>query len=124
MERWVFRMLALLWLPAGLAATSMVRFPPPGGPSPEPWMWLSVMLISAVKLLAMAPCGLPLALGCRGVWRLGHRRAAWAAGLVLGVVTVEAVLLAGLHGLLAIAACALGAGLPVWAAWWWLARRS
>ena len=123
MERWGFRMLALLWLPAGLAATSMVRFAPPGASSPDPWMWMSVVLISAGTLLVMAPCGLPLALGCRGVWRLGYRRAAWAAGLVLGVVTVEAVLLAGLHGLLAIAACALGAGLPVWAAWWWLARR-
>ena len=124
MERWGFRMLALLWLPAGLATTPLVRFAPPGASSPEPWMWMSVVLVSAWTLLVMAPCGLPLALGCRGVWRLGNRRAAWAAGLVLGVVTVEAALFAGLHSALAIAACALGASLPVWAAWWWLARRS
>ena len=123
MERWGFWTLALLWLSAGLAATSIVRFAPLDAPAPEPWMWMSVVLVSALTLLAMAPCGLPLALGCRGVWRLGYRRAAWAAGLVLGAVTVEAVLLAGLHGLLAIASCALGASLPVWAAWWWLARR-
>ena len=124
MERWGFWILALLWLPAGLAATSVVRFGPLDAPAIEPWMWISLVLVSGATLLVMAPCGLPLALGCRGVWRLGHRRAAWAAGLVLGVVTVEAVLFAGLHGLLAIAACALGAGLPVWVVWWWLARRS
>ena len=124
MERWGFWILALLWLPAGLAATGVVQFAAPGASPGDFWMWMSVVLVSGATLLVMAPCGLPLALGCRGVWRLGHRRAAWAAGLVLGVVTVEAVPFGGLHGLLAIASSALGASLPVWAAWWWLARRS
>ena len=32
------------------------------------------------SLVFVAPCGLPLALGCRRLWRLGFRRAAWWAG--------------------------------------------
>jgi len=61
-----------------------------------------------------APCGLPLALGCRRLWRLGYRRDAWTAGVLLGVFTAAATLVAGLLGLIAVA---------VYAASWWLARR-
>ena len=62
----------------------------------------------------VAPCGLPLALGCRRVWRLGYRRGAWWAGTGLGAVTVAASLLAGLLGPLAIAVYAAVISLPVW----------
>ena len=40
------------------------------------------------SLAAATPCGMPLALGCRRLWRLGYRRGAWWAGVVLGALTV------------------------------------
>ena len=106
--------LALLWLPAAFVATALVRF---GWPD-EPGAWLPALQSLAV----VAPCGLPLALACRRLWRLGYRSAAWAAGTGLGALTVAAGLYAGLLGPLAIAVCAVALSLPVWIAWW-LARR-
>ena len=118
-----FWLLALLWLPAGVMATAVVRFGPGTGSVP-PGMWMMAMLMSAGSLVFVAPCGLPLALGCRRVWRLGYHRGAWWAGIGLGAVTVAASLLAGLLGPLAIAVYAAVISLPVWIAWWWLAHRS
>ena len=89
-----------------------------------PGMWVMVMLMSAGSLVFVAPCGLPLALGCRRLWRLGYRRSAWSAGTGLGTVTVAASLFAGLLGPLAIAVYAAVISLPVWIAWLLLARRS
>lgn len=80
-------------------------------------------LIAAGSLVLLAPCGLPLALGCRRLWRLGYRRAAWAVGIGLGAVTVTATLVAGLLGPVAIAIGVIVLSLPVWGAWWWLVRR-
>ena len=114
-----FWLLALLWLPAGVVATAAVRF----APEMEPGMWLWMALMWAGSLVPVAPCGLPLALGCRRLWRLGYRRAAWTAGTGLGAVTVAASLVAGLLGPVAIAVYAAVLSLPVWAAWWWLKRR-
>ena len=85
-------------------------------------MRLQMLLMSAGSLVFVAPCGLPLALGCRRVWHLGYRRAAWAAGIGLGAVTVAASLVAGLLGPIAIAVYAAVLSLPVWLAWWCLAR--
>ena len=120
-ERRGFWLLALLWLPAGVMATAAVRFGPGTGSAP-PGMWVMAMVMSAGSLVFVAPCGLPLALGCRRVWRLGYRRGAWWAGTGLGAVTVASSLLAGLLGPLAIAVYAAVISLPVWIAWWWLAR--
>ena len=111
-----FWALALLWLPAGVVASAVVRF------GTESATWMS-MLMSAGSLAPVAPCGLPLALGCRRLWRLGYRRTAWTAGVGLGAVTVAASLVAGLLGPIAIALYAVTLSLPVWASWWWLARR-
>ena len=111
-----FWALALLWLPVGLVSTAVVRF------GAEPAMWMS-MLMSMGSLVPVAPCGLPLAVGCRRLWRLGYRRTAWTAGVGLGVLTVAASLVAGLLGPIAIAVYAVTLSLPVWAAWWWLERR-
>ena len=97
--------------------TAVLRF----GNEPATWAMLP---LSAVALLPVAPCGLPLALGCRRLWRLGYPRTAWTAGVVLGVVTVAASLVAGLLGPLAIAIYAVILSLPVWVAGWWLNRRS
>lgn len=113
-----FWMLALLWLPAGVVATAVVRFAPEAGP-----MWLATLPMMLVSLVPVAPCGLPLALGCRRLWRLGYRQTAWATGIVLGALTVLSSLVAGLLGPLAIAGYAALISLPVWTTWWWLDRR-
>ena len=83
----------LLWLPAGIALQAAVRFWP--------------------------EYGLPLALSCRRLWRLGYRRGAWWAGIGLGAASVPA----GLLGPVGIAVSAAALGLPVWIAWRWLAQR-
>lgn len=118
-----FWALGLLWLPAGITATAVVRFPPDAGPSTEPAVWVTVAVMSAQSLVFVAPCGLPLALACRRLWRLGYARAAWGAGIGVGVITVAASLVAGLLGPVGILAYALVLSAPVWMAAWWLARR-
>ena len=115
--------LALLWLPAGIAAQAAVRFGPDVVAAGTPGPWLAAMAMEGLSLAPLVPCGLPLALGCRRLWRLGYRRAAWAAGVTLGALTVVAALPAGLLGPLAIAVCAVALCVPVWIAWWWLAWR-
>lgn len=87
-------------------------------------MWLMMLPMMAVSLGPVAPCGLPLALGCRRLWRLGYRRTAWTTGVALGVLTVAASLVAGLLGPIAIAVYAVVLSGPVWAGAWWLARRA
>ena len=110
-----FWTLAILWLPAGVVAQAMVRF----GPESV----IKEIMTGAGSLGQVALCGLPLALGCRLLWRLGFRRAAWLAGAGLGAVTVATSVMAGLLGPVAIAVCAILLSLPVWIAWFWLARR-
>ena len=75
------------------------------------------------SLVPVAPCGLPLALGCRRLWWLGYRRAAWMAGIGLGAATAAASLVAGLLGPAAITLYAVVLSVPVWIAWYWLVRR-
>ena len=78
----LFYAAALLWLPAGLVVTAAARL----GPSS-----LAVMAAAAwLALIVAALCGLPLAFACRRLGRLGHGRAAWIAGVVLGAATVAA----------------------------------
>ena len=122
-ERWRFWLLALLWLPIGVIASAVLRFGPGAGGA-ELVMWLPRLLTSLPSLAVAAPCGLPLALGCRRLWRLGYRRGAWASGIGLGAVTVAATLVAGLLGPVAILVYAAVLSLPVWAASWWLGRGS
>ena len=86
-------------------------------------MGLLMVPMMVVSLVPVAPCGLPLALGCRRLWRLGYRRAAWTAGIGLGAATVAASLVAGLLGPVAIAVYAAVLSVPVWIAWYWLVRR-
>ncbi|MDE0048422.1 MAG: hypothetical protein OXO52_01450 [Rhodospirillales bacterium] len=115
--------LALLWLPAGIVAQAAVRFGPDAVAAGTPGPWLAAMAMEGLSLAPLVPCGLPLALGCRRLWRLGCRRGAWLAGVALGAVTVPVAVFAGLLGPLAIAVCAVALSLPVWIAWWWLAWR-
>ena len=105
--------LALLWLPAGVMVQAAVRF----GPSTAGLAGPGEALAAAVSLAVSAPCGLPLAIACRRLWRLGYRRMAWFAGTALGVLTVAVCVFAGLLGPLAVAGCAVLISLPAWAAW-------
>ena len=114
MGRHGFWPIALLWLPAGVAAQAAVRFAPD--------IWSAAMLTADASLAVLVPCGLPLALGCRRLWRLGYRSGSWSVGFALGAVTVAASVAAGLLGSEAVAVCAAVTSLPVWAAWWWLAH--
>ena len=115
-SRALFYAAALLWLPAGVVATAAVRFGPSALAAMAPTAWLA--------LIVAALCGLPLALACRRLGRLGYRRAAWIAGTVLGAATVAASLPAGLFGPPGIAVVALLLSLPVWVAALWLGRRA
>ena len=117
-----FWALALCWLPAGVLVQAAVRFPPHAGGAPDAGMWMMAAIMSIPSLVLLAPCGLPLALGCRRLLRLGHRQAAWWLGVSLGLLTVAASVFAGLLGPVAIAVWALLVSMPVWAVSWWLAR--
>ena len=119
-----FWALALLWLPAGVVAQALVRFGAETGPHAGAGLSAAMLPMLAASLVLVAPCGLPLALGCRRVWRLGYRRGAGWAWVALGAVTVAASVVAGLLGPVAIAVYAVVVSVPVWGAWWWLANRS
>ena len=119
-----FWLLALCWLPAGVLVQAAVRFLPAMDGVPDPGMWMMAAIVSASSLVVLAPCGLPLALGCRGLWRLGRPRTAWWLGGSLGALTVAGSVFAGLLGPVAIAAFALLASGPVWVAVWWVARHA
>ena len=118
MARHGFWPLALLWLPTGVVVQAALRF----GPSAVRFADAGEAMAALGSLALAAPCGLPLALGCRRLWRLGYRRGAWAAGIGFGVLTIPATVFAGLLGPVAIAVSAAVLSLPVWFAWLWLAR--
>ena len=65
--------LALLWLPAGIAAQAAVRFGPDAVAVGTLGPWLAAMAVEGASLAPFVACGLPLALGCRRLWRLGYR---------------------------------------------------
>lgn len=104
-----FWTLSLLWLPGGMIAGEALR-----ASSPESLMTPSPL----AGLLLAAPLGLPLALSCRRLARLGYSGGACMAWAVLG-----ACVAAGLLGPLPPGVQALLAPLPVWAAVWRLERR-
>ena len=113
---WRFWALALVWLPVAELALALGRFGADAATMVhEPAAWSGLLLF--------AVCGLPLALGCRRLWRLGLRRAAWVSGAGLGLATVPVALVAGLLGPFIVAAGAVVFSLPVWVAGWWFARR-
>ena len=74
------------------------------------------LLAPLLSLVVVAPAGLPLALACRRLRRLGYARTTWVAAAVLAPATVAALLVAGLLGPLAIAIYAVILSLPVWIA--------
>ena len=94
-SRALFYAAALLWLPVGVVATAVVRF---GPTAVVPGEWPTAIAMAASSLIVAAVCGLPLAFACRRLGRIGHPRAAWIAGVILGAATVAASLPAGLFG--------------------------
>ena len=58
-SRVLFYGAALLWLPAGVAATAALRFGPSSAAAED---WPTAALTASVSLIVAAPCGLPLAL--------------------------------------------------------------
>lgn len=113
MRRLAFGLLALLWLPVGIAATAPVLgLPCPVMPWPvEPSAWL--------LLVVTTPCGLPLALACLRLWRTGYPGTAWVAFAVLAPVTAVASLFAGVfapvaNAIEAIPIYALVISVPAW----------
>lgn len=110
---------SLLWLPVGIMLTTVIRFPDQLA-STAGWLML---LGGLPSLIFVAPCGLPLALACRRLWLFGHREAAWATMVGLGILTVWATLGAGLLGPIAIAIYAIVLSLPAWLAVLIIGRR-
>lgn len=106
------RVLAWLWLPAGIMVAAAVR----GGMTlpVDPQAWLSLVVI--------APCGLPLAAACRRLLRMGYRRTAWGSFTLLAPVTAVASLFAGLLGPVAILIYALVLSSPPWILYAFLLR--
>ena len=120
-SRALFWAAALLWLPIGLMASAAIRF---GPTAVAPGELVTAIAMAGSSLIVAAVCGLPLALACRRLGRLGHPRWAWIGGAVLGAATVAASLPAGLFGPPGIAVVALLLSLPVWIAVFWLGRRA
>ena len=109
----VFFIVALLWLPVGLILSALLRgFGFGGGPG----LPAMALLAPFLSLVVVTPAGLPLALACRQLRRLGYVRTTWVAAAVLAHATVAASLVAGLLGPLAIAIYAVMLSLPVWIA--------
>ena len=116
-----FYIVALLWLPLGLILSALLRGFGFGGAPDTPAM--ALLLAPLLSLIVVAPAGLPLALACRRLRRLGYVRTTWVAAAVLAPATVAASLVAGLLGPLAIAIYAMVLSLPVWIAVALLRRR-
>ncbi len=98
------RVVAWLWLPAGIVAAAALRGTVPLPAEPQAWL----------SLVVVAPCGLPLAWACGRLLRIGYRRTAWAAFAVLAPLTAVASLFAGLLGPMAILIYALVLSAPAW----------
>ncbi len=118
-RRYAFWPLALLWLPVGVVAQAAVRFPPERYSAADPAM----LAEAAASLAVLVPCGLPLSLACRRLWRIGYRRSALWTWVALGTVSVAGAIAAGLLGPLAIVICTVALSLPAWGASFWLSRR-
>ncbi len=98
-----FWLVALLWLPIGIAATAVVR----GFGLPlEPQAWLSLVVV--------APCGLPLAFAWSAIHGLGYQGTAGAVCGILALTTVVLSLVAGLLGPIGLVAYAMVLSLPAW----------
>ena len=107
---------ALLWLPAGIAASAVIRG---FGLRMDAMVWIS--------LRPAMVAGLPLAIAVRLIYRLGKPRIAWAVFVVFAPVSTYATLLGGLLGPLGIIAAASVISIPaflIFAIAFWGNKRS
>ena len=107
--RFRFWLPALLWLPGGMLAVEVLRA------GSEEWVTAPS---SFVELVLAVPFGLPLALACRRLGRLGYPGPALVVWVALGAASVAGLLVplpAGVRAILV--------SLPVWLAVWRLTPR-
>ncbi len=107
-----FAAFALLWLPAGIVALTLVR-----------GFALPAQAADWLQLAITAPCGLPLAFAWRALRRAGRRPAAWIAFALLGPLSVLGALVGGLSGPPGIVVNTALLSLPAWIAYGILRRR-
>ena len=86
-----FWVLALLWLPAVDMGDFLVSVVPWMDRVNPPIGYPQILLRSVIAFLILAPMGLPSALLCRELWRLGYRRTAWSAGAVVLAAAVTTI---------------------------------
>ncbi len=98
------RVLAWLWLPAGIVVAAAVHGEMVFPAGPQAWLSLAIV----------APCGLPLAWACRRLLRIGYRFTAWGSFAVLAPLTAAVALFAGLLGPVAILIYAVVLSAPAW----------
>lgn len=98
-----FAVFALLWLPAGIVALTLVR-----------GFALPAQAADWLQLAVTAPCGLPLALAWRALRRAGWRPAAWIAFALLGPLSMFGALAGGLSGPPGIVVNTAALSLPAW----------
>ena len=107
-----FWLLSLAWLPAGIVVVSLLlALSRPASPE---------MALTPAALLSLAPavpCGLPLALACRGIWRTGSTRVAWISFAILAPLSSFAALVGGLLGPIGIAIHTAVLSAPAWIAY-------
>ena len=102
-RRVAFIAAAMLWLPAGIAASGVIRgFALPNDPN----SWFS--------LLPAAPAGLPLAIGCWLIYRQNMPVFAWTAFAILAPISTFVALPAGLLGPLGIIFAASFLSIPAY----------
>ena len=114
--RWRF------WLPVGIVAQAAARFGSDAVEAGRLGPWLAVMAMEGLSLAPLVPCGLPLALGCRKLWRLGYRARRLDHGRRVRRGDGNGDAAGRLLGPVAVAAWAVLLSLPVWIAWLRLAR--
>ncbi len=100
---------ALSWLPGGIMAEEVLRVGSVSG---------MMAPASLVELVAVAPCGMPLALACKRLARSGYPGPALVAWAALGGAAV-----AGFSGTLPTGDQSLLLSLPAWVAAWRVERR-
>ena len=104
-----------MWLPAVVAGEALVPVIQNLDYALENELYLWLLATLPFLILIFAPMGLPSALLCRELWRLGYRRTALAASVLVVTVTMAMLSLpAELGGRSAAALRLLVVMLPIW----------
>ena len=102
-NRLLFYVVALLWLPIGIALYPLIRF----GAVPPDWaVWLS--------LVPTTVGGLPLAFAWRAIYRRNHTRTAGIFFIILAPFSILAGVIGGLLGPIGVIFYPAFFSLPAW----------